>query len=160
MSKRKKEEGRAHPLLDRALRPFLDQVFKEPGFGECTQLCDVGTVERVCEMVPEAFEVAGLGHEPGLLPSLRFNLYEPLFRFAQESERWAQEKRAERVSGGLGENFIVQELEATVLFMDQLDEIFEALQQGPWSDEDALQCESMLRSSWLKRPEFRGGQLV
>lgn len=155
--KRKKatRPDHVHPLLDKKLRPFLDEVTREAGFGECSQLCDVGTVGRVCsELLPEAFDWARMADEasgePSLLESLKQLMWEPLLRYAQQLEATRADIVSERESAGIGGGFVLAQLDATIEFMDVVNEVREHLRLGPWSEEDGNACSDLLERSWYK----------
>jgi len=69
-------------------RDFVGRFITAPGFGECTQLCDVVILDTYCEQIPDAFHVLRNGHQPEFPASIRVNLYEPLFRYLEELERY------------------------------------------------------------------------
>jgi len=155
------------------LRDFVDRFVTAPGFGECTQLCDVATLDHVCEQIPDAFYVLRNGHEPVLPASIRVNLYDPLFRYLEELElgrlalvdNWEKallENRAERDPEAYAENIkreaqrrragkmVMLEQEATLHFVDQLDELAYQFEQGPWEEDDAEQATEAVRNVWYR----------
>lgn len=152
---KKKAKQTQHPLLDRGLRPFIDEVFREVGFGECTQLCDVSQVQRVCgELLPDAFDWLntrhGIAGEHQLLKSLQDLLWEPLLRYAEQLEKSQADFRERRLASGLGGNGGSQELQSTLEFMESIEDVREWLRLGPWSDEDGAACAAILELAWYK----------
>jgi hypothetical protein len=171
VSKVKSGAQRPKPPLSKEspLTDFVDRFITAPGFGECTQLCDVVMLDHVCELIPEAFHVLRNGHASEFPATLRSNLYEPLFRYLKELERdrlalvadWQGDllKRLDvadteavkrdakrRAAGGM----VMIEQEATLHFVDQLDELAVQFEQGPWEEEDADQATHAVRYVWYR----------
>jgi len=154
-------------------RDFVGRFITAPGFGECTQLCDVVILDTYCEQIPDAFHVLRNGHQPEFPASIRVNLYEPLFRYLEELERdrlvlvesWRKEllggfagadpeayaadinREAQRRRAG---KMVMLEQEATLHFVDQLDELAYQFEQGPWEEDDAEQATEAVRNVWYR----------
>lgn len=153
--KAKKAALTTHPLFDRKLKPFLDGVFKEAGFGECTRLCDVSTVQRVCgELLPGAFEwlseTHGLEGSHPLVEDLDALLIEPLIRYGQQLETAQTNFNQERDDWGLSPHGLSMELAETIDFIEVAQDVQESLRLGPWVQSDCQACAAALELAWYR----------
>lgn len=156
--KRKKaaRPDHVHPLLDSKLRPFLDGVFKEPGFGECTQLCDVWRVRQVCgEWLPGAFEYLATCQNPSdsarpFLGDLQTLLLGPLRRYEEQLEDTRSYMRENQEELGMFVHGRMAELEAVQEFCDSVLDVRKRLRWGPWTTADSEACAAVLELAWYK----------
>ncbi|NBD19521.1 hypothetical protein GTZ97_02380 [Aquabacterium fontiphilum] len=133
---------------------------KTPGFGECLQLCDVGELEHVCDLIPEAFTAArcGNGEAYGLHLSLRKNLHAPVLRYVEELERWqdaTSNRRRQALEKLSGQPVRIarserMEMQPSLDFLEQIERIADRIEFGPWSPEDAEDCAARLRHAWYR----------
>jgi hypothetical protein len=167
-----KPKGREAPSFDECLR----RVTQAPGFGECTQLCDVVVLDEVCSQIPEVFHALRHGHSAGLRHGLRVNLYEPLMRYLVdlEAERvsfvqdWGHQMKTAPQPGQSHQEWehsvsleverriqsadavIGLELEATLRLVDHLDDREDQFENGPWDEQSATDAEHGLRYAWYQ----------
>lgn len=163
-----KRQGKASPELQKHIERFI----QAPGFGECTQLCDVVVLDQVCDQIPDAFHVLRNGGTSFFRQSLRTDLYEPLSRYAEELERervelfeeWSKDmqkalpgqqtseywQREAKRRMQQGSTFIGIELEATTHLRHHLDELEDQFENGPWSEQDAAEAEQTMRFAWYR----------
>lgn len=136
---------------------YFQKYIKQPGFAECTQLCDVGFLERVCsELVPGAFFDAAYRAANRLpvaveaVTPYREMLLEPLMRYLEELGREHAALIRDRSKRGLGGVPTLQHGVATDEFIDVLIELIEQLENGPWDDDAATAIAQDLRFAWYK----------
>lgn len=139
---------------------FVNEVIKAPGFGECSQLCDVTELEQVCDLIPEAFAAARHGHAASyrLHLSLMENLHGPVFRFTEELEKWQDEvsKRRQEALEKLSGKPIRSgsatriEMQPSLDFLEHIEGVADHIEFGPWSEADAEACADRLRMAWYK----------
>lgn len=142
---------------DKRLAAYAWQFIKTAGLGECTQLCDVGEIEHVCDLVSEEFALARAGHAASL-PSLDTKLIVSLFgyldhlkaRQEEQNRKRLDELRAQgirnpRIGGGMP-----MEWGATVDFIEAIEGVKRALAGGPWDERTADEVSHRLRYAWFR----------
>jgi hypothetical protein len=142
---------------DKRLAAYAWQFIKSSGLGECTQLCDVGEIEHVCDLIPEEFALARAG-QGARLSSLDTILSASLVRYLEhlkerqeEQDRARREKYAamgidsQRIGGGRP-----MELCPTLDFLQEIENVKEALADGPWDERTADEVSHRLRYAWFR----------
>lgn len=142
---------------DKRLAAYAWQFIKSSGLGECTQLCDVGEIEHVCDLIPEEFALARAG-QAARLSGLDTILSASLIRYIghlKERQEEQNRKRCEelkaqgvvnpRIGGGRP-----MELQPTLDFLQEIENVKEALADGPWDERTADEVSHRLRYAWFR----------
>ena len=116
-----------------------EQVIKEAGLGECSQLCDALEMEHVCDLVRSAFEAARYGSKTGVSTGLQTLLIEPLQRYVPT----LTVPTRKGVRSG-----VRMELEPTFKLIESAEEVIHRIQVGPWSEARAEETAHLLRYAW------------
>ena len=119
---------------------YRESVMKTAGLGECSQLCDIFQMERVCEeYVGGAFQMARDGAYSDLPDSLQDLLIAPLYRYL--STLTARGSKSAR-SG------VRMEVEPTLRLIASAEAIVISIRVGPWDDDRAQAAALSLRYAW------------
>lgn len=112
---------------------------KTAGLGECSQLCDVYQMERVCELVSGAFHMARNGSPSSLPESLKSLLIAPLRRYLFTLT--ARGSRRARSA-------VRMEVAPTLTLIAAAEAVISGVRVGPWGEGEAEAAAVSLRFSW------------
>jgi hypothetical protein len=142
---------------DKRLAAYAWQFIKSSGLGECTQLCDVGEIESICDQVPEEFALAREGY-PTRMGRFDTHLIPALIRYLEHlKERQEEQDRARReeyaamgIDGQSIRGGRPMELHPTLDFIREIENVKGALADGPWDERTADEVSHRLRYAWFR----------
>lgn len=120
-------------------------VLKQVGLGECSQLCDVFQMERVCEGLTEAFYARALGGSSSFGASLEQFLIQPLVGYLGTLN--VKPRRVAGVPVRTGQRM---EVVPTLGLIEAAERAQRALNAGPWSDAERSATVEALRNAWCQ----------
>lgn len=126
VSSRRRAEGKRAELVE--------AVRQEAGLGKCLELCDADYMERVCDLVPEAFAASRHDSRSELPAALRNILIAALKQYRSSLTSMPRTVRMED--------------QPTIDFIDAAEAVAKQIEVGPWSEADTSKAKHLLRYAW------------
>lgn len=127
------------------------EMLKEPGLGECLQLCEASEIDRVCDLVAEDFKVFRLGYpeDARMAKALRQLLIEPIRRYEAlltVKKRVMKLPNGEKVTLASG---VRMEAASTAGLLSMAGKVADALEAKLSDERSAHEMTEALRHDWF-----------